>query len=99
MALKKAMASTLTALALAGSAAGTAVAADDDNAKFQNNTQVLSCDIIEVVNIPIISADNNNLDCSKNVKEQKETKVHVVDDSDEHAEANIFAKNVQHEYR
>ncbi|MEU0737934.1 hypothetical protein [Streptomyces sp. NPDC006134] len=97
MALKKALACSFTALALAGAAAGTAVAADDDTAKFQNNTQILSCDVVEVLDIPIASAANNNLDCSKNVKQSEKKEVHLVDEGDKAAQANVFVKH--HEYR
>jgi hypothetical protein len=34
--------------------------------KFQNNTQILSCVTLEVLDIPIASAANNNVDCSMN---------------------------------
>ncbi|MBT2410255.1 hypothetical protein J7I94_06740 [Streptomyces sp. ISL-12] len=92
MALKKALACTFTALAMAGGAASTAVAADDDSAKFENNSQVLSCDVIEVIDIPILSSANNNLDCSKNNKEEEEKEVHIVDDRDTASQANFLLK-------
>ncbi|MFK0116866.1 hypothetical protein [Streptomyces sp. NPDC090994] len=92
MALKKALACTLTALAMAGGAASTAVAADDDSAKFGNDTQILSCDTIEVIKIPILASANNNLDCSDNNKEEEETKVHIVDDRDNAALTNFLLK-------
>ncbi|MFJ8693894.1 hypothetical protein [Streptomyces roseolilacinus] len=34
--------------------------------KFTNETQILSCFSLEVLDIPIASAANNNIDCSKN---------------------------------
>ncbi|MFK0116865.1 hypothetical protein [Streptomyces sp. NPDC090994] len=97
MALKKALACTLTALTVAGGAASTAVAADDDSVKFQNNAQILSCDTVEVIKVPILSSANNNLDCSKNNKEEENKEVHIVDEGDNAAQANIFLK--KHEYR
>ncbi|MEU0737932.1 hypothetical protein [Streptomyces sp. NPDC006134] len=93
MALKKALACTFTALALAGGAAGTAAAGDDDTSKFDNSHQLLSCDVVEVIDIPILSAANNNIDCSKNVKESKKKEVHIVDEGDKSAHANFFLKN------
>ncbi|CAL9568885.1 hypothetical protein SUDANB145_04780 [Streptomyces sp. enrichment culture] len=97
MALKKALACTFTALAMAGGAASTAVAADDDSVKFENNSQILSCDTVEVIDIPILSSANNNIDCSKNNKEEEKKEVHIVDEGDNAAQANIFLK--KHEYR
>jgi hypothetical protein len=100
MALKKALACTFTALALSGSAAGAAVAADDDQAKFSNDAQILSCDTIEVIDIPILSSANNNIDCSENVKEVEKTQITVVDDSDQRSQANLFVKaKKHHDYR
>ncbi|MCZ9351435.1 hypothetical protein NGM36_16840 [Streptomyces mutabilis] len=104
MALKKAIACTVTALVMAGGAAGTAAAADDDNAKFENNSQVLSCVNLEVINIPILASDNTNIDCSENNKEEEETKVTVVDEDDNSAKAHFLlqdeaSKDRHHEYR
>ncbi|MDN3264765.1 hypothetical protein QWJ26_34190 [Streptomyces sp. CSDS2] len=97
MALKKALACTLTALAMAGGAASTASAADDDdNPKFDNSAYILSCDTVEVIDIPILSSANNNIDCSKNYEEEHK-KVVIVDDSDSVREANLFLK--KDEYR
>ncbi|MDG9692380.1 hypothetical protein ACH4NS_09300 [Streptomyces mutabilis] len=90
MALKKAIACTVTALVMAGGAAGTAAAADDDTSKFENNSQVLSCDVVEVIDIPILSAANNNIDCSDNNKEEEDKELHIVDESDNSAEAAFF---------
>ncbi|MFJ8693893.1 hypothetical protein [Streptomyces roseolilacinus] len=97
MKLKSALACTFAALAVAGGAASTAQAADDDTTKFDNHTQVLSCDVVEVINIPIISADNNNIDCSENVKEEEHESVHIVDEDNAHATAVVVPKG--HEYR
>ncbi|GGQ25805.1 hypothetical protein ACFFKE_18010 [Streptomyces mutabilis] len=103
MALKKAIACTVTALVMAGGAVGTAAAADDDNAKFENNSQVLSCTNLEVVNILLLGSDNTNIDCSENTKEEKETKVTIVDEDDNSAKAHFFvekdSEDRHHEYR
>ncbi|MFV2119033.1 hypothetical protein ACE14D_11535 [Streptomyces sp. Act-28] len=98
MKLKSALACTFAALAVAGGAAGTAQASDDDAAKFDNRTQVLSCDTIEIINIPILAADNNNVDCSENVKKEKSESVHIVDEDSAHATAVVMPKE-HHEYR
>ncbi|MCP9944342.1 hypothetical protein LUX12_05325 [Streptomyces somaliensis] len=95
MKLKSALACTFAALAVAGGAAGTAQAADDDNTKFDNSSQVLSCDVIEVIDIPILSAANNNIDCSKNVKEEEHESVHIVDEDNAHATAVVLPKGHQ----
>ncbi|HEX5565460.1 MAG TPA: hypothetical protein VFY14_00710 [Streptomyces sp.] len=84
MKLKKTLAVTFTAaLALAGGASG-AYAADK---AITNETQVLSCLNLELLNLPLLSGDNNNIDCSENYEEhthikkvtqvEKETKVIV----------------------
>ncbi|HWU06604.1 MAG TPA: hypothetical protein VN520_09515 [Streptomyces sp.] len=85
MNLKKAVACTAVALAFAGAGAGSAQAADDDTSKFENNSQVLSCDVVEVIDIPILSAANNNIDCSDNIEEEDSESLTVIDE--EHAEA------------
>ncbi|MGC9380825.1 hypothetical protein [Streptomyces sp. MH13] len=104
MALKKALACTVTALVMAGGAAGTAVAADDDTSKFENNSQILSCLPLEVIDIPILSSANNNIDCSENTKEETETEVTIVDEDDNSATANFLvsdedSEDRHHEYR
>ncbi|MFE9902502.1 hypothetical protein [Streptomyces achromogenes] len=96
MALKKALACTLTALAVAGGAASTASAADDDTPKFDNSTQILSCDAVPVIDIPILSSHNQNIDCSKNY-EKEQQKIVVVDDNDTIREANFLLQ--KDEYR
>jgi hypothetical protein len=55
---------SLSAAALLMAGAGSAHA--DDEAKFQNKTQILSCLSLEVLDIPIASSANNNIDCSEN---------------------------------
>ena len=57
--------------------AGAGVAQADDEPKFQNNTQILSCLTLEVLDIPIASAANNNIDCSMNHRESERTETHV----------------------
>ncbi|GHH79823.1 hypothetical protein GCM10018793_33380 [Streptomyces sulfonofaciens] len=63
MMLKKTLATSFTALALAGVAAGTASAQDD----ISNDNNVLNCNSIRVIDVPILSAANDNIDCSRNV--------------------------------
>jgi hypothetical protein len=46
--------------------AGAGSAHADDEVKFQNNSQILSCLSIEILDIPIASSANNNIDCSEN---------------------------------
>jgi hypothetical protein len=67
MMLKKTLVvSFAAAMALAGGAAS----AHAGEAKFENNAQILPCPNLELVNAPILSADINNLDCSRNYKEE-----------------------------
>jgi hypothetical protein len=73
MKLKKTFVVSIAALALAG---GATVAYADDGPKFSNDNQVLSCDVIEVIDIPILSSANNNIDCSEN-SEVEETEINV----------------------
>ncbi|MGK5497778.1 hypothetical protein [Streptomyces sp. URMC 125] len=71
MKLKKTLVvSFAAAMALAGGA-GSAYAGEG---AINNHTQVLSCDVIEIINPVILAADNNNIDCSRNYKEQTEIK-------------------------
>ncbi|URN18462.1 MULTISPECIES: hypothetical protein [Streptomyces] len=92
MKLKNALACTFAALVVAGGTAGTAQAADDDSAKFDNSSQVLSCNVLEIIDIPILSAANNNIDCSENVKEEKSKSVHIVDEENAHATAVLLPR-------
>ncbi|MDG9702619.1 hypothetical protein [Streptomyces sp. DH37] len=71
MNLKRTAAVALSTAALLIGGAGVSHAGDGP--KFQNNAQILPCANLEVINIPILSADINNLDCSVNYKK----KVHV----------------------
>ncbi|CQR64245.1 hypothetical protein [Streptomyces leeuwenhoekii] len=96
MAIKKALACTFAALALAGGVAGSASAADNDTAKFDNDEQLLSCDTVEIIDIPILSSANNNIDCSENVKQEKKSEVTIVDESDKVSEANLFLKKADY---
>ncbi|WP_436744562.1 hypothetical protein [Streptomyces radiopugnans] len=68
MELKRTAAVALSAAALLISGAGVSHA--DDEPKFQNNSQILSCLTLEVLDIPIASSANNNIDCSRNYKEE-----------------------------
>ncbi len=54
---------------LAGVTSGTAQA--DEAAKFNNETQILSCFSLEVLDIPIASAANTTIDCSKNLSSEE----------------------------
>ncbi|MDT9685188.1 hypothetical protein RND61_24455 [Streptomyces sp. TRM76323] len=92
MKIKSALACTFAALAVAGGAAGTAQAADDDTSKIDNSTQVLSCDIVEVIDIPILSAANNTVDCSDTIKEEENESVHIVDEDNAQATAVVLPK-------
>lgn len=71
---KRIAAVSLSAAALMVAGAGAAQAHDEP--KFQNNTQILSCLDLEVLDIPIASTANNNIDCSSNhTSEQAATNV------------------------
>jgi hypothetical protein len=94
MKLKTTLASTFAALAVVGGAAGTAQASDDDNGKFENSAQILSCDTVEVIDIPIISSANNNIDCSKNHEKKESHSLQVGHESDD-ARAAVVAPGGQ----
>ncbi|GAA2456451.1 hypothetical protein [Streptomyces macrosporus] len=64
MSLKRTAAIALSTAALVLGGAGASHAGDGP--KFKNNNQILPCPNAEVVNVPILSADTNNLDCSQN---------------------------------
>jgi hypothetical protein len=89
--LSKALIVTAAAMAVVGAGAGAAQAADDDISKFDNNNQVLSCDIVEIIDIPILSSANNNIDCSENSAEEK-VKITHVEDNDSSKAAVIYPK-------
>ncbi|MFI2374287.1 hypothetical protein ACH5AO_04325 [Streptomyces sp. NPDC018964] len=73
MKLSKALITTAaTAMAIVGAGAGVAQAAND------GDTLSESCKVTEVIDIPILSSANNNIDCSKSVEE--ETSLHVEDE-------------------
>ncbi len=93
MKLSKTLITAVAAVAAVGFGAGVATA-DDGGSKFENNSQVLSCLNLEVVDIPILSAANNNIDCSENTKEQETNTLHIVED--ESAEANIVLPRGEH---
>ncbi|MEU1125884.1 hypothetical protein ABZ371_20530 [Streptomyces sp. NPDC005899] len=65
---------SLSAAALMMAGAGAAQAYEEP--KFQNNTQILSCLSVEVLDIPIASTANNNIDCSTNY-ESRSNETHV----------------------
>ncbi|GHJ39547.1 hypothetical protein [Streptomyces sp. TS71-3] len=65
MMLKKTLATSFTALALAGIAAGTASA---DGAKFYNENNAANCTNVETGSVPVLSNANVNQDCSKNIR-------------------------------
>ncbi|CQR59508.1 hypothetical protein [Streptomyces leeuwenhoekii] len=73
------IACAFAALAVAGGTAGTA-AADDEASKFGNSGQFLSCEVIEVIDQPNLAPSDNNIDCSKNLKEEDTNLMHVVKD-------------------
>ncbi|MDT9682853.1 hypothetical protein RND61_12335 [Streptomyces sp. TRM76323] len=85
MKLKSALACTFAAMAVAGGAAGTAQAAEDDTSKIDNSMQIVSCDTIEVIDIPIASAANNTVDCSDYISDKESKSVHIVDEENAHA--------------
>jgi hypothetical protein len=89
--LSKALIVTAAAMAVVGAGAGAAQAADNDVSKFENDTQILSCDVVEVIDIPILSSANNNIDCSENSEEEK-TKIVHVEDNDSSKAAVLFPK-------
>ncbi|MFJ8696137.1 hypothetical protein [Streptomyces roseolilacinus] len=67
---------SLTAAALlVGGSSGTAHA--NEASKFDNDTQILSCLVLEVLDIPILSSANNSIDCSENHSYEKKEKVTI----------------------
>ncbi|MDT9685187.1 hypothetical protein RND61_24450 [Streptomyces sp. TRM76323] len=58
---------------LTGGSGGLAHA--DEAPKFNNETQILSCFSLEILDIPIASAANNTVDCSKNYSSEKNQSV------------------------
>lgn len=89
MNLRKSVACTVAALAFAGAAAGSAQAANDSTSKFGNRDQVLSCDVIEILDNSMLSAVDSNIDCSDNAEEKESRKTPLVDE--EQAEAGAAA--------
>ncbi|MEE1938485.1 hypothetical protein V1L54_03495 [Streptomyces sp. TRM 70361] len=73
MNLKRTAAVSLSTAALVAAGAGVSHA---DGPKFQNNSQVLSCLTLEVLDVRILSGANNNIDCSQNY--EKEVRVESV---------------------
>lgn len=78
MKLRNALACTFAAFAVVGGATGTAQAADDDKATFDNSQRVASCDTVEILVQPNINPDDNNVDCSRNAIERDTKSVHIV---------------------
>ncbi|MEV5881293.1 hypothetical protein AB0L74_00900 [Streptomyces sp. NPDC052020] len=67
---------SLCVLPLAALHSGTAQAHDETEqyaVYYVNNTQILSCLNIQVLNVPITSLSQTSIDCSKNYKEQVAT--------------------------
>ncbi|MCP9987508.1 MULTISPECIES: hypothetical protein [Streptomyces] len=56
---------SLSAAALLTGGSG-ALAHAEEAPKFSNDTQILSCFSLEILDIPVASAANNSIDCSKN---------------------------------
>ncbi|MFV2119034.1 hypothetical protein ACE14D_11540 [Streptomyces sp. Act-28] len=54
---------------LTGGSGGTAHA--DDAPTFTHETQILSCFSLEVLDLPVVSASNNSIDCSKNYRSEQ----------------------------
>ncbi|MGD9486211.1 hypothetical protein WDH52_23735 [Streptomyces sp. TRM70308] len=94
---KAVLITTAAAMAAVGVGAGAAQAADDDVSKFENSSQVLSCDVVEIIDIPILSAANNNIDCSENTKEEESKMVHIVDEDS--SKATVLLPRDEHHYR
>ncbi|MFH0243995.1 hypothetical protein ACGRHY_16570 [Streptomyces sp. HK10] len=69
MKMKRTAAVALSAAALVIGGAGVSHA--EDGPKFRNNAQILPCVNLELLNVPIASADINNLDCSVTYVESK----------------------------
>ncbi|GAA4020255.1 hypothetical protein GCM10022384_70930 [Streptomyces marokkonensis] len=63
---------SLCAVPLAALQAGTAHAGEED-ARFVNNTQILSCVNIEVLDLPIASVSGTTIDCSDHHEESSTT--------------------------
>ncbi|WP_217127726.1 hypothetical protein [Streptomyces sp. AC558_RSS880] len=80
MKFKSAIACAFVALAVAGGAAGTAQAADDDPSNLGSNEQVQSCEVNEGIDQSNFSSSDNDLDCSKHIKKETDL-VRVVDDA------------------
>jgi hypothetical protein len=69
---------SLCAVPLAALHSGTAQAHEEEEQYaeyYVNNTQILSCLNIQVLNVPIASVSQTSIDCSKNYKKQEATTV------------------------
>lgn len=67
MSLKRTAAVALSTAALVLGGAGVSHA---DGSRGGDGHQVLSCLVLEVIDIPIASSANNNIDCSHNEKKE-----------------------------
>ncbi|GHJ39549.1 hypothetical protein [Streptomyces sp. TS71-3] len=68
MMLKKTLATSFTALALAGIAGGVASADDGISSKFFNENNAANCTNVETASAPVLSSANVNQDCSRNFR-------------------------------
>ncbi|MFI2374288.1 hypothetical protein ACH5AO_04330 [Streptomyces sp. NPDC018964] len=69
---------SLSAAALLMAGGGSAHA--QDGPKFQNDNKIFSCTVLEVIDIPILSSANNNIDCSTNYNVEQKEYVSTEDD-------------------
>jgi len=79
MKYRKTLVCAFAALAVAGGTAGAARAADDTS-KFTDSEELLSCNVVEVIDQPNVGPGDNNIDCSENVEEEETTLVHVLEE-------------------
>jgi hypothetical protein len=67
MKLNKKLALVLPAAAALALVAGTGAAMADDGNTYVTSTNLVACDTVEVIDIPILSSADNFVDCSKEV--------------------------------
>ncbi|GAA2385431.1 hypothetical protein GCM10010420_04890 [Streptomyces glaucosporus] len=84
MNLKRATAVSLSTVVLLLGGSGAAQA--DGGSKFNNDSKILSCFSLELLDIPILSSANNNIDCSTNIEkhESREETKHGDKHGDKH---------------
>ncbi|MFI2374292.1 hypothetical protein ACH5AO_04350 [Streptomyces sp. NPDC018964] len=80
MKFKSAVVCAFAVLAFAGGAAGTAWADDGARSDPGSDEQTQSCEVSEVIDQSNLSASDNNIDCSRNVKKETDL-VRVVNDA------------------